>query len=146
MSQDAINSYVSAGFYIFSDKLDFDEVNSLMSVANSSIRTRDSFCIDEFAKDYWNIDIESEPSEDINCQLNKLLILLDNKRELINAIRKKFNAECGFVIVITLKDKDISFPAIYYEKEFVTFAASIEASINMDFILLDITRGEDSII
>lgn len=120
-------------FYICAKKLEFDEINSRLEIFNSSIREGSSFSIKEFAKDYWSINTGYEISADINIQIQKVYDRIVNKVTAINKIRENYNAETGFVITVK-NERNTSLPAIYYEHDFIKFAANIGADINMDFI------------
>lgn len=131
MQQDIINNLVMVDFYICANHLCFDEINSLLKIPNFKERKRDSFFDKEFAKDYWSVDTGYESVEDVNEQTDIILNLLQPKIETINTIINRFNAECGFVIVI--KNYKDFLPAIYFEKSLIKMAAQLGASINIDF-------------
>ena len=134
MQQDIIiNNYVLAEFYICAQELDFEKINSLLNISKYKIKTKDSFLLKDFSKDYWSFDTGYEESEDINIQLNTIYDEIRHKYIEINKLKKLFDAETGFVITIK-QEKEGLLPAVYFEKEFIQFAASIGADINMDFI------------
>ena len=97
MQPDITNNLVLAEFYICASRLDFNEINSLLNIANFKERKSDSFFHEEFARDYWSVDTDYKNVEDINEQIDIILNLLEFKIEIINSIIKKFNAECGFI-------------------------------------------------
>ena len=132
MPQDITDNKVKAEFYLHSDKLDFSDVDNLMGITATSKRSKNTFIFEEFAKDYWMLFTDYEVSENINVQLEKILNKLPDKK-IIRTICKKYNAECGFLIVVERGKNDI-LPGIYYEKEFIKFAAYIGAEIDMDFV------------
>jgi hypothetical protein len=120
-----------AEFYICAPELEFEKINSFLNIAEYKIRSKDSFPIKEFAKDYWSIDTGYEQSEDINIQIKKIYSKIRFKVDKINKLKDLFCAEVGFVV--TVKQQAEFLPAIYFENEFIKFAAAIGADINMDF-------------
>ncbi len=130
MKQDDVNSSVMIEFYICANRLDFDEINSMLKIPNSQERKRESFLYNEFAKDYWSIGTEYKEVKDINEQIEIILDLLQPKIEMINWIKDRFEAECGFMIVI----KSGGFmPAVYFEQNVIQTAAQLGANLNLDF-------------
>lgn len=119
-------------FYICAPKLEFEKINSIFDITEYKIRDRNSFDVKEFAKDYWSIDTGYEQSEDINVQIKKIYDKIKAKSKEINKIKDLACGEVGFVITVKQENEGV-LPAIYYESEFVKFAATIGADINMDF-------------
>ena len=132
LQQDITNNYVMAEFYICAPKLEFEKINSFLNIAEYKIRSKDSFPIKEFAKDYWSIDTGYEQSEDINIQIKKIYNKIKAKSEEINKLKNILCSEVGFVITVKQKEDGI-LPAIYFEREIIRFAATIGADINLDF-------------
>lgn len=114
--------------------MDLDDVSKIMGISDAELRTRDTFKIREFAKDYWLIKTDDEKSDDINAQLEKITDMIAHKTEEINSIRRKYDAECGFCIVISYS-YPVYFPLIYYKRSFIELANTIGAAISMDFCL-----------
>ncbi len=131
MQQDIISNLVMVDFYMCADHLNFSEINLLLNIPNSKERKRESFMDEEFAKDYWSIDTGYKKVDDVNEQIDIILNLLQPKIELIKETMDKFNAECGFLIVI--KGNSDSPPAIYFEQNLIKVAAQLGANINIDF-------------
>ena len=121
-----------AEFYICAPELEFEKINSFLNIAEYKIRSKDSFPVKEFAKDYWSSDTGYEQSENINIQIEKIYNRIKSKADEINIIKNLFSAEVGFVITVK-QNEDGILPAIYFEKEFIRFAATIGADVNMDF-------------
>lgn len=132
MQQDIINSLVRAEFVIYGDELDFNEINAMMNIFNSTTRKSSDFPIREYAQDEWYIRTEYESSEDINIQIDKICDLIENKLETINRIKKRFNAQCKMIIVVKQENSDL-IPAIYFETDFIKMLASIDADLDVDF-------------
>lgn len=132
MQQDIISkeTNVKVEFFICATELNFDEITLLLDVTPTSIRSKNTFMIGEFAKDYWNIETDYEDSLDINNQLVKITNVIFDKSDIINKICSKFNAKCGFNIVVNVENGE--FPAIYFETGFIKLAASINAEIGFD--------------
>ncbi len=131
MRQDDINSLVMVEFYICAERLNFDEINSMLKIPNPEERKRESFIYREFAKDYWSVGTGYKKAKDVNEQMEIILDLLQPKIEMINEIKDKFKAECGFVVVI--KSGDGIMPAVYFEQNVIQTAAQLGADINLDF-------------
>lgn len=110
--------------------MNFGEITLLLDVKPTTTRSKDTFPIKEFANDYWNFDTEYENSLDINDQLAKITNVFLDKGEVLNGICDKFNAKCGFVIVVNVENGE--FPAMYFNTNFIQFAASINAEVGFD--------------
>lgn len=121
---------IKVEFYICAKKLDFVQITKFLRITPTSIRKAEDFPIKDFAKDYWNFDIEYEESQDINEQLLKLFDVFKCKVDILNEICQKFNANCGVCVVINVKS-DI-FPAMRIENYFIEFLSSINATIDFD--------------
>lgn len=119
-------------FYICAPEIEIEKINSFLNIAEYKLRSKDSFTIKEFAKDYWSIDTGYEQSEDINIQIKKIYSKIKAKSDEINKLKNILCAEVGFVITVKQKE-DGTLPAIYFEREFISFAATIGADVNMDF-------------
>lgn len=119
-------------FYICAPELEFEKINSALNIPEYKTRGKDSFSVKEFAKDYWSYDTGYEKSEDINIQIEKIYSKIEYKSAEINRLKELFSAETGFVITIK-QEKEGILPAVYFENEFIRFAATIGADINMDF-------------
>lgn len=132
MQQDTLNKAVNAEFYICSKEMDLDKVIKSMNVPTAKTREKNTFQFDEFAMDYWSIDTGYEESDDINTVVYKIKDIVDSKVKEIKMIIDEYHGECGFCIVVKSDNGDL--PAIYFEKEFISLASDIGASINMDFI------------
>ena len=141
MQQDIITNYVLAEFYIYGKELDFKKISQIMNVSNPKTIEKDKIKVEEFSYDYWSFDTDYEQSEDINIQLNKILQHIENKCDNINYIKRIYNAECGFSIVI--KNEISPLPAIYFERNMLKIVALIDAEINIDFTG---TQGDGSIV
>lgn len=112
--------------------MDLAQVMKRMGVSTAKLRERNTFKIEEFAMDYWSVETGYEECEDINMVIQKLKSILVSKINEIKKIIQDYDGECGFCIVVKSKNGDL--PAIYFDEDFVSFAATIRASINMDFI------------
>ena len=121
-----------AEFYICAPELEFEKINSFLNIAEYKIRSKDSFPVKEFAKDYWSFDTGYEKSEDINMQIKKIYSKIKSKSVEINKLKDLFGAETGFAITVK-QEGELMLPAMYFENEFIKFAATIGANINFDF-------------
>ena len=130
MQQNTINSKVKAEFFFCADKLDFNIVNCLMGITATRIRTSESFRIKEFAKDYWCLSTEYEASEDISIQLNKIFVTISTKKNAIKNICEQYDSSCAFLVVVEYND---IFPTVHIGRDFVKFAAEIDAEIGITF-------------
>jgi hypothetical protein len=78
----------------------------------------------------WEIATDYEPSCDVNVQLKILYTFLENKVDILNQLKARY--ELDFHIVIVIKIEKGETPAIYFEKWLIDFAYSIGAIIDID--------------
>ena len=134
MKQDVLNNSININFYICASNLDFTDIDILLNVKERKTRSKESFPFEGFAKDYWSIETGYQQSNDLNVQIDQIVLILANKIETINKICKKYNAVCGFCIIIKCENRKRILPAIYLEKEFISLAAQLNAKVNFDFV------------
>lgn len=111
---------------------DHDEVTKKMGIIPTYLRKKGEKlrCGKPFHMTEWGFETEYEPSYDINDQLNKVTEQLKNKECIINEICSKYEISPTFVIVVNVENGE--FPAMYFNTDFIKFAASINADIGFD--------------
>lgn len=82
----------------------------------------------------WTLSTDYEESFDINNQLNILLKSLKEKNDELKSLKENYSLSFLFVILIELYSEQK--PAIYLEQEILSFAASIQADIEIDLSIL----------
>ncbi|WP_051272153.1 DUF4279 domain-containing protein [Shimazuella kribbensis] len=81
----------------------------------------------------WSISTGYEESWDINDQLKKLVELLENKRSDLKELKRIYNLEYKFFIVINVENNEK--PAIYLENDMIEFANDIKAWFDFDLCI-----------
>ena len=79
----------------------------------------------------WEIETGFQLSFDVNNQLEIMIDMLNNKKDLIKKLTLKYDILISFIIVINFINQDK--PAIYLNKEVISFANEIGADIQFDY-------------
>ena len=125
---------IKVAFYISADKFDIDEVTRKVGINPTGTRTNADFPEQSIAagvaKTIWWFEVEEENCIAVSILFKKLLIILDSKSKIINAICNDYGLETGFEVVIHCQDGNN--PELVLTREIVAFAASINAEIGFD--------------
>lgn len=78
----------------------------------------------------WSISTKYEISLDINDQINKIMTLLYGKEAIITDLKKKYDLNILFMIVVNIENNDK--PAMYFRKSFIHFLSDIDAEVGFD--------------
>jgi Domain of unknown function (DUF4279) len=127
---------VKVYFTLFGEDFPIDEVSERLSTTptlsyikgdlistNSSLRRKETSW--EYGTDYQN-------SLDVNEQLLQVMNRLRDKCSVINELQAEFGL--GSIIYIVIRMVNGQAPALYLEKDILTFASSIGAEIEVDFV------------
>ncbi|MCG7376764.1 DUF4279 domain-containing protein [Paenibacillus sp. ACRSA] len=123
---------VKAYYSLFGDHFDPNEVTSKLEFTPTSI-TRKGDIINakhSHPETSWTLSTEYEESLDVNEQLNKVMNVLKDKVDEINTIQVQNQLKSKFFIVIVMEDGYT--PALYFDSNFIKFADSIHAEIDVD--------------
>lgn len=88
----------------------------------------------------WSISTGYEASMDINDQLNKILLLIEDKADKLVEIKDRLRINMLFMFVVNIVNNEK--PAMYFEKRFIHFASKIDAEIGFDTYIYSQTEGE----
>ncbi|MFE9077800.1 hypothetical protein COC58_13850 [Bacillus cereus] len=81
----------------------------------------------------WTLSTGYQESYDINNQLHVILKSLEEKTEQLKQLKKKYDLEFLFMVVIQVENNES--PAMYLQKEIINFASSIHAEIHFDLYI-----------
>jgi len=81
----------------------------------------------------WSINTGYEASLDINNQLEKIVSLIEPKRNELKKVKELYQLDYHFCIVIRVENNQS--PAIYLEKEAIEFANDIGADFDFDLYI-----------
>lgn len=81
----------------------------------------------------WTLSTGYQESSDINDQLKPLLRSLEGKQK--NLIRLKEEYELTYVFMIVIEIENNEKPAMYFEKDIINFASTIDAEIQFDLYI-----------
>ncbi|PEC55498.1 hypothetical protein COK56_06810 [Bacillus cereus] len=81
----------------------------------------------------WTLSTGYQESYDINNQLHVILKLLEEKTEQLKQLKKKYDLEFLFMVVIQVENNES--PAMYLQKDIIDFASSIQAEIHFDLYI-----------
>lgn len=125
---------ISVEFYMTSDSTDLESITNALGLVPTRTRKKQDWpqgTIDAgMACDLWEISIEQETSKSVDAQCKKLMDILRGKEEIIKSLCNRYNMETHFEVVIHMKSTET--PAIYLEKESISFLAAINADIGFD--------------
>jgi ABC-type antimicrobial peptide transport system permease subunit len=80
----------------------------------------------------WDYGTGYQYSLDVNEQLQQVMNPLRDKCSIINELQAEFGL--GSIIYIVIRMVNGQAPALYLEKDILTFASSIGAEIEVDFV------------
>lgn len=109
-----------------------DEITKKIGITPTYVREKGEILRNGniFPLSEWGIETEYIESLDINDQLSIITEQLKDKVVIINEICTLYNLKCTFVIVVNIEQEEK--PAMYFDSEFIQFAASINADIGFD--------------
>jgi len=81
----------------------------------------------------WTLSTGYQKSADINDQLKPLLRSLEGKEK--NLIRLKEEYELTYIFMIVIEIENNEKPAMYFEKDIINFASTIDAEIQFDLYI-----------
>ncbi|WP_374018198.1 DUF4279 domain-containing protein [Paenibacillus thiaminolyticus] len=81
----------------------------------------------------WSISTGYEPSLDINTQLSKLIISLENKKQDLIDLKQTYKLDYKFCIVVRIEQNQS--PSIYLDNNTISFANEIQAEFDIDLYI-----------
>ncbi len=81
----------------------------------------------------WTLSTGYEVSTDINVQLKKLMLLIENKLDKLETLKDKIHINMLFMVVVKIENKEA--PAMYLEKPFIDFLGKLEAEVGFDIYI-----------
>lgn len=81
----------------------------------------------------WSVSTEYEESFDINDQLSKLIAVLQDKKDILIELKKQ--CDMKFIIEIIVRVRKEETPAMYFEREIITFINDLQAVIDIDLYI-----------
>ncbi|MQR94395.1 DUF4279 domain-containing protein [Fictibacillus phosphorivorans] len=127
---------VKVYFSLFGDDFPINEVTRRLEIlptesykkgdntsANSSLSREETS---------WDYGTDYQYSLDVNEQLQQVMDQLRDKCSIINELQAEFSLASKIYIVIRMVNEQA--PALYLEKDILTFASNIGAEIEVDFV------------
>lgn len=132
---------VSAYFTLIGDDFDVNYVTNVLDITPSETRYKDEILGNgrKFGHTEWGISTGHEVSLDINNQFNTIFALVYDKIDLLSQLCVECNAEWHILFVITIENGYA--PAMYFKKDFIHFAAAIDAQIGFDTYIYSLDEG-----
>lgn len=81
----------------------------------------------------WSINTGYEESLDINEQLEKIINLINDKKNILKKLKAEYNIEYVFGIVVNVEDNQK--PAMYFNNMFIEFVNDIKAEFYIDLYI-----------
>lgn len=107
-----------------------DEITDSLSIKPDSTRSKETFKIKVFARNYWEINEHAVNCKALSIQTDKIIQRLQGKEEKLAHLAKKNNLSLGITIVIHANVGDG--PEIVLTPKCVQFAAALGAEIGFD--------------
>lgn len=125
---------INVEFSMTSDSADLEEITRVLELTPSRTRKKKDWpkaSIDAgVACDLWEIESQQITSRLVDAECKKIISLLKGKEELMQALCNKYGMELHFEVVVHMNSFET--PAIFLEKETVSFLAKINADIGFD--------------
>ncbi|SFT02325.1 DUF4279 domain-containing protein [Marininema halotolerans] len=120
-------------FAVMGDEFPPDEVTKALSIKPTSSWLKGEKIADKNItrkETSWAISTGYEESLDMNEQLQKIIVLFENKKADLRRVSKLYELDCKFFVVIKIVENYC--PGIYIDCALVDFLREIKAEIDMD--------------
>ncbi|MGE7918300.1 DUF4279 domain-containing protein [Viridibacillus sp. NPDC093762] len=124
-------------FSIYGEKMSLTDITDKLNLEpdeyykkNDPIKTNP---VIKKKEDCWCLDKGAQETLNLNEPLNELLELIREKDNELIEIKRLYNANVKFDIVIIIEDEEL--PAVYLEQEIIQFAGKICADIDFDMYI-----------
>ncbi|MFC9707260.1 DUF4279 domain-containing protein [Paenibacillus sp. NPDC056933] len=126
---------VKVEFSIFGDQFDLNIItNTLLIPPTRTWLKGDPIQRDLFRKETcWELATEYEESLDINDQIDKVKILIQDRKDQVVKLIRQNNLECKFEVVINIENNEK--PAMYLNKDTIKFIYDLGAEIDFDLYI-----------
>ncbi|CAH2213577.1 DUF4279 domain-containing protein [Tepidibacter aestuarii] len=130
---------IKVDFRIVGDNFEPSDITSKLSLTPTSAwKKGDKFTRREknLEKKYscWRISTGYEESVDIVLQLNKIINILNDKKAILQDLKKVYSFDYRIDAVINIENGEA--PALYIESEIIKFANDIGAELDFDLYIL----------
>ncbi|MCL2018393.1 MAG: DUF4279 domain-containing protein [Oscillospiraceae bacterium] len=131
-----IKTTVRAYIVLVGDDYDVNHVTQELNIMPTWTNDKDEILRHGRKRGYmeWAIDTGDEPSLDNEIQLNKILLPIRNKADIMCNLSELYNANWYIIFVVRIENGDT--PSMYLSKENIKFISSINASIDFDVYVL----------
>ena len=136
-----IKTTVRAYIVLVGDDYDVNHVTQELNIMPTWTNDKDEILRHGRKRGYmeWAIDTGDEPSLDNEIQLNKILLPIRNKADIMCNLSELYNANWYIRLVVYIENGET--PAMSFSEENVNFIASINASISIDAYVLSAYEG-----
>ncbi len=127
---------VMVEFSIYGDNFDPNHISKLLDITPSKTYIKGDLIRNgglTRKETAWCMDTGYEASIDINEQLEKVMLLLEDKVDKLVEIKNNLCLNMLFLIVVKIQNHET--PAMYFRKSFIHFASKIDAEIGFDVYL-----------
>jgi len=130
---------VKAEFFLTNynnNDVDLGLITNSLAIAPTRIRKKEDWphgtIKAKLACDLWEFSMSYETGGDINVQSRHIVTIFSSKRDVIRELQERFNMSPHICFVVhTTEDK--GFPKMLFSREFIEFAAYINAEISIDY-------------
>ena len=125
-------------FSIYGESFDPTDITKLLEIKPSHTHKKGDMLKNGIStrKDTaWSIETGYEESLNINDQIERILKLLEGKKDILLRIRRDMPVEMLFMIVVKIENKET--PAMYFLKDTLNFFHEIKAEVGFDLYVYD---------
>ena len=130
------NTNVKVEFRVIGDDFEPEMITKKLAINPNYVwKVGDTINNKNFKRKYscWSISTGYEESLDINEQLNKILLKIFDKKDVLKEIKELLAVEYRLDIIINIEGNEK--PAIYLESETIEFANDIKAEFDFDLYI-----------
>ncbi|WP_061224955.1 DUF4279 domain-containing protein [Leptospira weilii] len=133
------NTQVKVDFSLIGDEFSPEYISQVLSLTpTETYRKGEDFVFGKTVlqrkETCWSLATNYEESLDINIQLDKVIVQLEDKIEAIIALMEKYNLITKIFIVIYIKDDQS--PAMYFHSEKIDFFQRIRSNVEFDLYVV----------
>ena len=127
------NTVVKVEFAIYGEEFNVEEMSEILKITpaktwkkGDKIRKSERIHSDTC----WMYSTGYEETLDVCTQLSKMMLLFNEKKELLQELKKRFLLD--YIIEIVIEIRDTYTPGICFDTDFINFVSDIGAEIDID--------------
>ena len=127
---------IMAYFSIHGDTFELEEVTRCLGIEPTDIKIKGT--VPDGRKrpsieTSWKISTDEEESLDINVQLDKIICLLSDKKDILRSIKTSMDVDFDFVFVVKIENGEK--PSMHFNSKHLGVISYIGAEIDIDLYI-----------